>query len=43
MVGWFVHASTKQMKARISYKEAGIVLQYPWLISFDQTVWIIVP
>ena len=31
------------MKARVSYKEAGIVIQFPWLISFDQTVWIIVP
>ena len=27
------------MKARVSYKEAGIVIQFPWLISFDQTVW----
>ncbi|MCH7904228.1 MAG: SBBP repeat-containing protein [Armatimonadetes bacterium] len=39
----FVEAGTKQMRAKISYKEAGIVLSYPWLISFDQTVWTIVP
>ena len=39
----FIQAGTKQMKAKVSYKEAGIVLQFPWLISFDQTVWIIVP
>ncbi|MCH7903295.1 MAG: hypothetical protein IH944_01860 [Armatimonadetes bacterium] len=41
--GRFIQAGTKQMKARVSYKEAGIVLSFPWLISFDQTVWIIVP
>ncbi|MCH7904606.1 MAG: PD40 domain-containing protein [Armatimonadetes bacterium] len=40
--GRFIEAGTRQMKAKISYKEAGIVLSYPWLISFDQTVWIIV-
>ena len=41
--GRFIEAGTKQMIAKISYKEAGIVLTFPWLISFDQTVWIIVP
>ena len=41
--GRFIEAGTKKMKARISYKEAGIVLLFPWLISFDQTVWVIVP
>ncbi|MCH7904229.1 MAG: SBBP repeat-containing protein [Armatimonadetes bacterium] len=41
--GRFVQAGTKEMKAKISYKEAGIVLSFPWLISFDQTVWAIVP
>ncbi|MCH7903431.1 MAG: FG-GAP repeat protein, partial [Armatimonadetes bacterium] len=39
----FIQAGTKEMKAKISYKEAGIVLFFPWLISFDQTVWAIVP
>ena len=41
--GRFIQAGTKEMKAKISYKEAGIVLFFPWLISFDQTVWVIVP
>ena len=40
--GRFVEAGTNEMKAKASYKEAGIVLTFPWLISFDQTVWIIV-
>ena len=39
----FIQAGTKEMKAKISYKEAGIVLTFPWLISYDQTVWIITP
>ncbi|MCH7905479.1 MAG: SBBP repeat-containing protein [Armatimonadetes bacterium] len=39
----FIEAGTKQMKAKVSYKEAGIVLSFPWLISFDETVWVIVP
>ena len=41
--GRFIEAGTNQMRARISYKEAGIVLSFPWLISFDQTIWIIDP
>ncbi|MCH7903009.1 MAG: hypothetical protein IH944_00410 [Armatimonadetes bacterium] len=41
--GRFIEAGTKNMKAKVSYKEAGIVLFFPWLISFDQTVWVIVP
>ena len=39
----FVQAGTKKMRARVSYDEAGIVFLFPWLISFDQTVWVIVP
>ncbi|MCH7905452.1 MAG: SBBP repeat-containing protein [Armatimonadetes bacterium] len=39
----FIQAGTKEMKAKVSYKEAGIVLFFPWLISFDQTAWVIVP
>ncbi|MCH7905482.1 MAG: hypothetical protein IH944_13080 [Armatimonadetes bacterium] len=38
----FIQAGTKEMKSKVSYKEAGIVLSFPWLISFDQTVWTIV-
>ena len=38
----FIEAGTKEMRAKVSYKEAGIVLSFPWLISFDQTVWVIV-
>ncbi|MCH7903013.1 MAG: hypothetical protein IH944_00430 [Armatimonadetes bacterium] len=41
--GRFIQAGTKKMRAKVSYKEAGIVLFFPWLISFDQTVWVIVP
>ena len=41
--GRFIQAGTKEMKAKVSYKEAGIVLSYPWLISFDQTVWVLLP
>ncbi|MCH7905774.1 MAG: SBBP repeat-containing protein [Armatimonadetes bacterium] len=39
----FIQAGTKNMKAKVSYKEAGIVLFFPWLISFDQSVWVITP
>ena len=39
----FIQAGTKEMKAKVSYKEAGIVLSFPWLISFDQTAWVIAP
>ena len=39
----FIEPGTMEMKAKVSYKEAGIVLQFPWLISFDMTAWVIVP
>ncbi|MCH7903556.1 MAG: hypothetical protein IH944_03205 [Armatimonadetes bacterium] len=37
----YVQAGTKEMTAKVSYLEAGIILSYPWLVSIDQTVWII--
>ena len=41
--GRFIEAGSKQMRAKVSYKEVGIVLVFPWLISVDQTAWVIVP
>ncbi|MCH7905619.1 MAG: PD40 domain-containing protein [Armatimonadetes bacterium] len=38
----FIENGTLAMQARVSYKEVGIVLSYPWLIILDQTVWVVV-
>lgn len=41
--GRFVQAGTREMKAKVSYKQVGIVLHWPWSARFDQTAWTIVP
>lgn len=35
----FINSSTGALRARISYKAAGPVLNYPWLVGIDRAVW----
>lgn len=39
----FIEPGTRRMRAKISYKEAGIVLVYPWQARVDETYWDIIP
>ncbi|MCH8273432.1 MAG: choice-of-anchor B family protein [Armatimonadetes bacterium] len=39
----FIEPATGAMKARISYKESGPILSYPWLARIDRAVWTIAP
>jgi subtilase family serine protease len=36
-------AADGTVKARMQYKQNGIIFTYPWQISLDQTIWIINP
>ena len=38
----FVQAGTREMRARIVYKQVGLTLLWPWSARLDQTVWTIV-
>jgi outer membrane protein assembly factor BamB len=35
----YMEAGTRRVRARVSYKAEGPVLQYPWTVSIDQAVW----
>lgn len=35
----FVESGTKEMKAKISFKQVGITLLWPWTARIDQAVW----
>ncbi len=41
--GRFVEAVTREMRARIVYRQVGLVLLWPWAARLDQTAWMIVP
>ena len=37
----FVQAGTRQMRAKVTYDQIGIVLHWPWRARIDQTIWTI--
>lgn len=39
----FVQAGTGEMKAKISYTQVGLTLQWPWSARLDQTIWRVIP
>ena len=41
--GRFVQAGTREMRAKVVYKQVGFTLLWPWSAGLDQTVWTIVP
>ena len=41
--GRFVQAGTREMRAKVVYRQVGFTLLWPWSAMLDQTVWTIVP
>ena len=41
--GRFVQAGTREMRARLVYRQIGLTLLWPWSARLDQAVWTIVP
>ena len=39
----FIDPTTLVMKARLSYKEAGPILLYPWVARIDSVLWAVAP
>ena len=39
----YVEPTTRALKAKISYKAAGPVFSYPWLVHIDQAQWRVAP
>jgi hypothetical protein len=38
----FVQAGTRRVKARLGWKQTGLVFLFPWTVSVDQVVWLLV-
>ena len=41
--GRFVQAGTRDMRAKVLYRQVGLTLLWPWSARLDQAVWTIVP
>ena len=41
--GRFVQAGTREMRAKVLYRQVGFTLLWPWSASLDQAVWTVVP
>jgi hypothetical protein len=39
----FIQPGTRRVRARVSLKQTGIVLGFPWAYNFDQVAWFINP
>ncbi|MCH8274792.1 MAG: hypothetical protein IH851_08380 [Armatimonadetes bacterium] len=39
----FIDPATGEVKARVSFKESGPILSYPWVAKIDQILWTIAP
>ena len=39
----FIEAGTRQMQARLSYKQTGPVFTYPWQVRLDRAHWTVIP
>ncbi|MCH8275649.1 MAG: hypothetical protein IH851_12770 [Armatimonadetes bacterium] len=39
----FINAATLEMKAKVSFKEAGAILSYPWSAGIDRANFTVLP
>jgi WD40 repeat protein len=43
LAGRFVNSTTREVRARLSYRQTGPVISYPWNVRIDQAFWIANP